>query len=158
VLHLKRALFGLREASRAWEKRLEGVLRGKEFVQFDADPALWILLGDGDNVLAMFYVDDGLVAARTAAEADALVEIVASMLAIRSLGEPKDFLGIQVNRGRAARTISITQEGEAQALAESFGLRGGRKAIPMLPEVFLGLRSAGRGRNGNPAAFSAGHW
>jgi hypothetical protein len=93
VLHLKRALYGLRQASRAWNKRLEGELRGKGFVQSDADPALWILLGEKGVVLAMIYVDDGLVAARTAREADALVELVASMFAIRALGEPKDFFG-----------------------------------------------------------------
>jgi hypothetical protein len=150
VLHLKRALYGLRQASRAWNKRLEGELRGKGFVQSVADPALWILLGGGGTVLAMFYVDDGLVAARTAAEADDLVELVASMFAIRSLGEPQDFLGIQVDRDRAAGTISISQEGKALALAESFGLGGARKAIPMSPEVFSGLGSA---RDGDEMAI-----
>jgi hypothetical protein len=93
VLHLKRALYGLRQASCAWNKRLEGELRGKGFVQSDSDPALWILLGDGGTELAMFYSADRLVAARTAAEADALVELGASMFAMRSLGEPQDFWG-----------------------------------------------------------------
>jgi hypothetical protein len=111
-------------------------------VQSDADRALWILLGGGGTVLAMFFVDDGLVAAGTAAEADALVELVASMIAIRSLGEPQDFLGIQVDRDGAAGTMSISQEGKALALAESFGLGGARKAIPMSPEVFSGLPCA----------------
>jgi hypothetical protein len=36
------------------------------------------------------------VAARTDVEADALVELVASIFEIRALGEPKDFLGIQI--------------------------------------------------------------
>jgi hypothetical protein len=97
VLHIKRALYKLREASRAWNKRPEGELRKKGFVQSDADPAPWILFGDGITVLAMFYVDDGLVAAKTAADADALVELVAGMFSIRALGEPENFLGIQVN-------------------------------------------------------------
>jgi hypothetical protein len=73
----------------------------------------------------MFYVDDGLVTTRTA-EADALVELVVSMFAIRirKPGESKHFLGIQVDRDRAAGTISISQEGKALALTESFGLEG----------------------------------
>jgi hypothetical protein len=93
----------------------------------------------------LFYVDGELVAARTARETDALVELVASMFAIRALGEPADFLGIQVNRDCMAGTISISQEGEAQALAQSFGLEGARKAVPMSPEVFSELWSQGKG-------------
>jgi hypothetical protein len=70
-----------------------------------------ILLGDGGAVLATFYVDDGLEAARTTAESDALVELVASTFATPALGEPGNFLGIQVDRERAAGTVSISQEG-----------------------------------------------
>jgi hypothetical protein len=71
-------------------------------VQSDAEPALWILHGENGTVLSMFYVDDGLVvAARTDVEADALVELVASIFEIRALGEPKDFL--------ASRSAGIMQ-------------------------------------------------
>jgi hypothetical protein len=67
---LQRVLYGLKQALHAWNMRLEGQLRDKEFEQSDAHPALWILHGKGDAVLAMFYVDDGLVAAKSVAEAD----------------------------------------------------------------------------------------
>jgi hypothetical protein len=51
----------------------------------------------------MFYVDDGLAVAKTAAEADALVDLIGSMFEIRKIGEPEDFLGIHIcrDRGRA---------------------------------------------------------
>jgi hypothetical protein len=122
-------------------------------VQSDADPAQWILFGDGGTVLAMFYVDDGLLAARTAPEADALVELVAGMFANCSLGEPEDFLGIQVNRDREAGTISISQECKALALAESFGVQGARKAVPMSPEVFAEFRTV---QDGDDTAVQLG--
>jgi hypothetical protein len=64
VIRLRRALYGLKQASHAWNKGLEGELRVKGAEQFDADPALWILHGEGGAVLVMFYVDDGLVAAK----------------------------------------------------------------------------------------------
>jgi hypothetical protein len=98
VLRLRRALYGLKQASRAWNKRLEGELRAKGFEQSDA--ALWVLRGEGGAVLVMLYVDDGLVAAKIAAEADALVDLVGSMFEIWKLGEPQDFLGIHICRDR----------------------------------------------------------
>jgi hypothetical protein len=149
VLRLRRALYGLRQAGRAWNKRLEAALRDKGFTQSKADPSLWILHGSAGAVFAMFYVDDGLVAARTAAEADALVELVGSMFTIRALGEPDDFLGIQITRDRAARTITIDQERKAQALALDAGVSGERLSVPMTPETYAGLRSA---RPGEPMA------
>jgi hypothetical protein len=41
--------------------------------------------GKDRTVLALFYVDDGLVAARTAREADVLVDLVESIFEIRKL-------------------------------------------------------------------------
>ena len=141
VLRRRRALYGLRQSGRAWNKRLEAALTDKGFLQSDADPALWILHGGEGAVLAMLYVDDGLVAARTVAE-DALVELVASMFAIRASGEPDDFLGIQVTQIRSERTITIDQERKACTLATAVGVNGERRVVPMSPEIYVGLRAA----------------
>jgi hypothetical protein len=61
VLRLDRALYGLRQALRAWNQRLESELKRRGFVQSDADPALWLLFGKDGPVFTMFYVDDGMV-------------------------------------------------------------------------------------------------
>jgi hypothetical protein len=132
VLRLRRALYGLKQASRAWNKRLEGELWAKQFEQSDADPALWNLHGRGVAVLAMFYVDDGLVVAQTAAEADALVDLVGSMFEIRKLGEPEDCLGMHICRDCSAGTITVNQEDKA--LADALGILGKSRAVPMMPE------------------------
>jgi hypothetical protein len=92
VLRLRRALYRLKQASRAWNKYLEGDLRAKRFELSDADPALWILLREDGVVLVMIYVDDDLEAAKTAAEAHALVDLVGSMFEIQKFREPEDFL------------------------------------------------------------------
>jgi hypothetical protein len=112
-------------------------------VQSDADPALWILHGEHGTVLSMFYVDDKLVAART--DADALVELVASIFEIRALGEPKDFLGIEISRDHAANTITITQKSKASALAAELGVSGSHRVLPMPAVVYAGLRAAHSG-------------
>ena len=73
ALRTSTGLQGLGSAAR-------GELTDLGFVQSDADPSLWILYGEGGARLAMFYVDDGLVAARTAAEADELIDLIAGRL------------------------------------------------------------------------------
>jgi hypothetical protein len=144
VLRLRHALYGLRQAPRAWNQRLETELRSRGFVQSDADPALLILHGENDTLLSMFYVDDGPVAAHTDVEADAMVELVASIFEIRALGKPQDFLGIEISRDHAANTIvmTIAQKSKALALAAELGVSGSRRVLPMPAEVYAGLRAA----------------
>jgi hypothetical protein len=93
----------------------------------------------------MFYVDDGLVAARTDAEADALVALMATMFEIHELGEPQDLLGIRITRDRVACTISIDQEDKAIALAAALGVSGEVRRLPMSPDVYASLRAAAPG-------------
>jgi hypothetical protein len=95
-------------------------------------------------VLTLSYVDDGLVAARTAT--DALVDrMVASVFVIRELGEPRDFLGIRIVRELKAGTIALTQVDKVLALAAEPGVAMEGKVIPMSPETLSGLRKAQEG-------------
>jgi hypothetical protein len=135
-------LYGLRQAPRAWNERLSGELKARGFVQSDADPALWILYCDAGPVFAMFYVDDGLVAAHTAEEADALVDLIAGIFKIWRMDEPSDMLGIGIEHDRAVGTITIRQSAKAHALAAPFGIEGERRATPMTPAAQLELRAA----------------
>jgi hypothetical protein len=145
VLRLCRALYGLRQAPRAWNERLEIELTARDFVQSNADSSPWILYGKSGAVLAMFYVDDGMVAARTDAEADALADTMASIFEIRRLGVPQDMLGIEMSQNHATGTITIRQCAKARALAAAFGVEGERRATPMTPAAQADLHAACEG-------------
>jgi hypothetical protein len=84
VLRLHRALYGLRQAPRAWNECLTSELAGRGFAQSNADPGLWILESEGGVVLTMFYVDDGMVVGRTEEEAEGVVEPFAAIFETRS--------------------------------------------------------------------------
>ena len=83
VQRLRRAMYDLRQAPRAWNKCLEPELTKRGVVQSNADPGLWLLYGENGAIMCMFYVDNSLAAARSDEEAEALVDLVASMFAIR---------------------------------------------------------------------------
>jgi hypothetical protein len=75
------------------------------------------------HVLTIFYVDDGMVAAWTSAEADALVDLVAGMFSMRKLGEPQDILGIKILRDRDAGTLTNRQASKASRSLQFSALR-----------------------------------
>jgi hypothetical protein len=68
-----------------------------------------------------------------------------SIFAIRKLGDPVDFLGIEIQRDRGALTITITQKAKAEDLAAVHRAQEAGKAeprVPMSPECFASLRAA----------------
>jgi hypothetical protein len=142
LLHLRCGLYGLRQVPRAWNKRLEGEIRSRAFVQSNADPSLCVIWRDNGIVLSIFCLNDVLVAARSAAEGDALVELAGPIFEIRALGEPKEFLDIEISCDLAAGTITISQESKALAHAKQLGVTRSRRALPISPEAYVGLRAA----------------
>jgi hypothetical protein len=57
--HLRKALYGLRQAPRSWNKRLRAELLGMGFTESQADPSLFISQHpDGSRAYVLVYVDD----------------------------------------------------------------------------------------------------
>jgi hypothetical protein len=92
--------------------------------------------------LTIIYVDDGMVAARTDADADALVDTIALISGIRRLGVPFDMLGIKISHIHAAGTITIWQCAKATVLSAVYGVEGERRAMPLTPAARADLRAA----------------
>jgi hypothetical protein len=102
--------------------------------------------------MAVIYVDDGFVAARISAEADAIVLLIGSLFEIKALGKPTDFLGIEIARDCIVGTITITEEAKALNLADRLGVAGSRRAVPTSPETYSELRDS---QTGEPVADKA---
>ena len=127
--HLHRALYGLRQAPRAWHARLKEELERIGFVESLADPGLFIFSGDGDGdslVYVLVYVDDILIASKQLAAVQRAKAALLSAFKARDLGEATLFLGMQIARDRATRTIKLSQPRMAADLAARFGVESAR--------------------------------
>ena len=63
--HLKRSLYGLKQAGRTWNKTLDRKLRELGFVRLDAETCLYLFRKEGQICFLVVYVDDLLLAAST---------------------------------------------------------------------------------------------
>src|SRR3569833_2908189 len=104
VCHLKRTLYGLRQAPRAWHTRLKEELGNFEFVASFADAALFVGVVNGERVYLIVWVDDILVAARGAERIAKVKAHLADKFDVRDLGEATYFLGMELARDREERT------------------------------------------------------
>lgn len=135
---LLRAIYGLRQAGRAWHIKLKAALLNIGFSPSTADASFFILQSGGDLILVLVYVDDILIAAPSM---DAIAGIISQLLTVfkgRDLGEPVLFLGMQIRRDRQLRTLHLRQERYALSICDRFGPSGSRaKVLPLAPGLQL---------------------
>jgi hypothetical protein len=135
---LLRAIYGLRQAGRAWHVKLKAALLDIGFAASAADASLFTLQSGGDLIIVLVYVDDILIAARSM---NAIADIILQVLAIfkgRDLGEPVLFLGMQIRRDRQQRALHLRQERYALSICARFGTSGGCiKVLPLTPGLQL---------------------
>ncbi|CAI7882114.1 unnamed protein product [Closterium sp. NIES-54] len=119
---LRRPVYGLRQAPREWHDTLRTTLAALGFAPSTADPSLFLRT---DTTLPPFYVlvyVDDLVFAT--ADTEALAHVKSKQQkrhTCTDLGELTSYLGLQITRDRAQRTITLTQSHMVQQVLQRFG-------------------------------------
>ena len=101
VLRLVKALYGVKDAARAWSLELALTLTTTAgFKRSLAEPCLYYRLDDGGRLacVLLVHVDDVLVASPTPAGWRALLQHLQSRYRVKDLGFPTTFLGFQIVR------------------------------------------------------------
>ncbi|CAI7859006.1 unnamed protein product [Closterium sp. NIES-54] len=118
---LRRPVYGLRLAPREWHETLRTTLASLGFAPFTADPSLFLRT---DTTLPPFYVlvyVDDLVFATVDTEALAHVKSEQQKRhKCTNLGELTSYLGLQITRDKAQRTITLTQSHMMQQVLQRF--------------------------------------
>ncbi|CAI6008143.1 unnamed protein product [Closterium sp. NIES-65] len=119
---LRRPVYDLRQAPREWHDTLRTTLAALGFAPSTADPSLFLRT---DTSLPPFYIlvyVDDLVFAT--ADTAGLAYVKSELLkrhTCTDLGELRSYLGLQITRDRARRTITLTQSHMVQQVLHRFG-------------------------------------
>ncbi|CAI7833532.1 unnamed protein product [Closterium sp. NIES-53] len=119
---LRRPVYGLRQSPRKWHDTLRSTLHGLGFRPSSAEPSLFVRNGSTPFFI-LVYVDDLVFAI---ADRAALAEVKSELQKIHTctdLGELQRYLGLQITRDRAARTITLTQSHMVQQVLQRFGFQ-----------------------------------
>ena len=98
VCKLRRSLYGLRQASREWNKELSSFLISQDYVQSSQDYSLFVKKCGESFTAIVVYVDDLLVTGNNIEEIDQIKSSLHQKFTIKDLGNLKYFLGIEVLR------------------------------------------------------------
>ncbi|CAI7920864.1 unnamed protein product [Closterium sp. NIES-53] len=117
-------VYGLCQVPREWQDTLRMTLAALGFAPLTADPSLFLRT---DISLPPFYVlvyIDDLVFATADTEALALLKLeLQKRYTCTDLGELCSYLGLQITRDRARRTITLTQSHMVHQVLLRFGIR-----------------------------------
>ncbi|CAI7860459.1 unnamed protein product, partial [Closterium sp. NIES-54] len=121
---LRRPVYGLRQAPREWHDTLRTTLAALGFVPSTADLSLFLRT---DTSLPPFYVlvyVDDIVFATADTEALTLLKSeLQKRHTCTDLGELRSYLGLQITRDRARRTITLTQSHMVHQVLQRFGFQ-----------------------------------
>ncbi|CAI5948161.1 unnamed protein product [Closterium sp. NIES-64] len=119
---LRRPVYGLRQAPREWHDTLRTTLAALGFAPSTADPSLFLRT---DTSLPPFYilvyVDDLVFATVDTAGLAYVKSELQKRHTCTNLGELRSYLGLQITRDRARRTITLTQSHMVQQVLQRFG-------------------------------------
>ena len=121
-MRLRKCIYGLPHAPATFRQHSDTTLRSFGFTPTISDPRLYVrLLEDGTKAFVAVHVDDfGIAASTTALKEETMAAIRTVYNCVK--GNLGAYLGMQLVRDRAQRTITISQPGYLEDLREQFGI------------------------------------
>jgi hypothetical protein len=120
VLKLSKALYGLRQAPRAWNVGLDKSLRNLNFRRCLSEQAFYTRGTGEDAIIIGVYVDDLIVTGGNPKEIDAFKKQMMTEFEMTDLGLLSYYLGLEVEQ--KADSITIKQGSYAKKVLEQFGM------------------------------------
>ncbi|CAI5945646.1 unnamed protein product [Closterium sp. NIES-64] len=119
---LRRPVYGLRQAPREWHDTLRTTLAVLGFAPSTADPSLFLRTDTSlPPLYILVYVDDLVFATADTARLAHVKSELQKRDTCTDLGELRSYLGLQITRDRARRTITLTQLHMVQQVLQRFG-------------------------------------
>ena len=120
VLYLKKAFYGLKQASKAWYDRLTQYLVSNGFTRGQAEQTLFIKREDGKLIFAQVYVDDIIFGSTKDELAHNFSKLMQVKFEMSMIGKLNHFLGLQICQQESS--IFLSQSKYAKTLVKNFGL------------------------------------
>jgi len=140
VYRLRKALYGLLQALRAWNAKLDNTLKALGFQQSDHEAAMY-RRGSGRTVLLVgVYVDDLIITGAAEDEVEAFKAQMKQIFDMSDLGTLTFYLGVEVHQD--ATGITLRQTHYAKRILELGGMDGSNPAnTPMEERLRLSKNS-----------------
>jgi hypothetical protein len=138
VCRLLKCLYGLVQAGCGWQKELTGTMEKMGYSKSSTDHLVFFRCRNSERSIVAVATDDMAVTGNSLTAVNNFKSEIKEYYDITDLGEIRWFLGFEIKRDQAARTISINQKAYIQSMAAKFSVDNGKNInLPMLPGEIL---------------------
>nr|GEX73842.1 putative polyprotein [Tanacetum cinerariifolium] len=110
VCKLKRSIYGLKQASRQWNKRFDDEIKKFGFTQNRDEPCVYLKASGSNITFLILYVDDILIMRNNIPMLKSVKSYLERCFAMKDLGEAAYILGIKIYRDRSRRRIPLQKK------------------------------------------------
>jgi len=127
VCRLKKSLYGVKQAPRAWYSRIDSYLLENGFDKCEGEPTIYIKEKDGKILIVVLYVDDFIFRSNDYCLIVSFKTVMKEEFEITDMGLLRYFLGIEVDQNENG--IFISQEKYVNEVLERFHMQECKAAI-----------------------------
>jgi len=110
ALQLLKAIYGLKQASRQWNKKINDTLHNLGFKRLQSDHGLYVKRTEHDIVIIILYVDDLTLIGNNLKIINSVKGELSRSYEMTDLGEISSYLGMRIQRDRKKKIITLDQE------------------------------------------------
>ncbi|GKD60643.1 retrotransposon protein, putative, ty1-copia subclass [Tanacetum coccineum] len=114
VCKLKRSIYGLKQASRQWNKRFDDEIQKFGFTQNRDEPCIYLKASGSNATFLILYVDDILIVGNNIPMLQDVKSYLGRCFAIKDLGEAAYILRIKIYKDRSWRLIEKLRLSKSQ--------------------------------------------
>nr|GFB05794.1 retrotransposon protein, putative, Ty1-copia subclass [Tanacetum cinerariifolium] len=138
VCKLNRSIYGLKKASRQWNKRFDDEIKKFSFTQNRDEPCVYLKASRSNITFLILYVDDILIMGNNILMLQSVKSYLGRCFAMKDLGEAAYILGINIYRDRSRRLIGLCQSAYIKKILKRFCIENSKRgSIPMQEKLKL---------------------
>ncbi|GKA61298.1 retrotransposon protein, putative, ty1-copia subclass [Tanacetum coccineum] len=138
VCKLKRSIYGLKQASRQWNKHFDDEIKKFGFSQNADEPCVYLNANGSKVTFLILYVDDILIMGNSIPMLQDVKSYLGRCFAMKDLGEAAYILGIKIYRDRSRRLIGLCQSAYIKKILKRFHMENSKRgSIPMQEKLRL---------------------
>ncbi|THH21687.1 hypothetical protein EUX98_g8303 [Antrodiella citrinella] len=139
VLRIRKGLYGLKQAGRLWNQKLNAALLSIGFLRVKADASVYVYARGSCRVIIPIHVDDITLVGPSKPEIEQIISELSQHFKLRVLGDTSWLLGIEIIRDRAKCSLSLSQRQYVVNMLDRFGFSScSPVSTPMEPGKRLG--------------------
>ncbi|GJY13674.1 retrotransposon protein, putative, ty1-copia subclass [Tanacetum coccineum] len=138
VCKLQRSIYGLKQASRSWNKRFDEEIKRFGFAQNLDEPCVYQKASGSNVTFLILYVDDIIIMGNHIPSLQSVKDYLGKCFAMKDLGEAAFILGIKIYRDRSKRLIELSQNVYMDKILKRYKMDNSKRGhIPMQERLDL---------------------